>query len=140
VTESAWAAIGPEPIAAGVTGVGPYPVAGRVTAVAVQDANTAYIGAADGGVWKTTDGGNTWNPLTDGQSSLWIGAIAIDPTNSSILYAGTEEKNFVSDSYGGVAVLTSPNAGASWQQASDAIFSGVRIGRIAVDPLNHTTG
>src|SRR5262249_46295915 len=77
--------IGPQPIQYN-TG---YPTSGRVTAVALdpRSADTIYIGGADGGVWKTTDGGNIWNPVTDDQPSLAIGSLAVDPTNPDILYA-----------------------------------------------------
>src|SRR6266545_6747951 len=51
-----------------------------------------YFGAVGGGVWKTTDGGLTWRPVTDGQiSSSSIGAVAIAPSNPDIVYAGTGE-------------------------------------------------
>src|SRR5713226_6531309 len=102
---------GPIPAMLGVwTPIGPistatFPrvnlVSGRVTAIAVDpnNANTIYIGGAQGGVWKSTDGGANWTPMTDTQKSLAIGAIAIDPMNSQIIYAGTGELNFAADNY-----------------------------------------
>ena len=64
--------------------IGPYR-GGRALAVAgiPGDASTFYFGAAAGGVWKTTDGGNTWQPLTDGTPISSIGAIAVAPSNHS---------------------------------------------------------
>src|SRR5438067_3810637 len=79
---STWTAIGPAPITNGQT-PGSLPVSGRITGIAADptDANTIYIAAAGGGVWKTTNGGTSWNPLTDGLSfsgkplPLFMGAI-----------------------------------------------------------------
>jgi photosystem II stability/assembly factor-like uncharacterized protein len=65
-------------------------------------------------VWKTTDGGQTWTPLTDFQASLAIGAVAIDPNNSSTIYAGTGEDNYSVDSYYGQGLLKSTDAGNTW--------------------------
>src|ERR1700682_5375958 len=92
-----WTLIGPRPTDAGSS----YVTAGRVNAIAIdpRDNDTVYIGAAEGGVWKTTDGGQNWAPLTDDQVSLATGAIAIDPTNPDIVYVGTGEENFTIDSY-----------------------------------------
>ncbi len=137
-TESPWTAIGPRPIALGVNGFanGSLPNSGRVTAVAAVDANTVYIGTADGGVWKTTDGGANWTPLTDNQASLAIGALTVDPTNPNIIYAGTGEANNNADAYTGVGVLKSVNGGATWTLSNPAIFNRAAIARIAVDPNN----
>ena len=90
-----WTSIGPTPISNGQTNPQSVPVSGRVNAIAFNPSNSniIYIGAADGGVWETTDGGTTWTPLTDGQCSMSMGALAIDPINSNIVYAGTGEEN-----------------------------------------------
>ena len=140
-SRAAWTAIGPKPIGAGLSGfgTGTLPNSGRVTSVAVVDASTAYIGAAGGGVWKTTDGGTTWTPLTDTGPAIStgaVGSIALDPNNSNIVYVGLGEENFSSDSYYGYGILKSTDAGASWTLVSPEIFSRSRIGRIAVDPNN----
>jgi hypothetical protein len=89
-----WTAIGPAPITNGQR-PGGGPVSGRITGVAADptDVNTIYVAAAGGGVWKTTDGGSTWNSLTDSMSTLSMGAIAIAPGNHSVVYAGTGEAN-----------------------------------------------
>lgn len=115
ISSTRWALIGPEPTDT------PYNdpiVAGRVTALAVDptNANVVYAGAADGGVWKTTDGGIHWTPLTDTQPSLAVGSIAIDPSNHSTIYVGTGEENFSADSYFGAGILKSTNGGSSWTQ------------------------
>ena len=73
-------------------GIGPYR-GGRALAVAgiPGDASTFYFGAVAGGVWKTTDGGGTWQVLTDGTPISSVGAIAIAPSNHAIIYVGTGE-------------------------------------------------
>src|SRR6516165_11726219 len=73
-------------------GIGPYR-GGRALAVAgiPGDASTFYFGAVAGGVWKTTDGGGTWQVLTDGTPISSVGAIAIAPSNHDIIYVGTGE-------------------------------------------------
>jgi hypothetical protein len=80
-----WAPVGPSPTTAGqVEGIADGPVAGAIKAVTPHpnDANVVYIGAVNGGVWKTTDAWSKrphWQPLTDDQKSLSIGALAFDP-------------------------------------------------------------
>ncbi len=138
-----WVQIGPQPVD-NYYGVS----AGRVTALAVDPENPkiVYAGGAEGGVWKTTDGGATWVPLTDGQPSLAVGSITLDPNNSSIVYVGTGEENFSGDSYYGAGVLKSTDGGATWTQIcgpfcgpvySDSYYGGgARIGQMSVQPGN----
>jgi hypothetical protein len=78
-----WTAIGPYPIPNGQTTTVQTPVSGRVTAIAVHptDPNTVYVGTAQGGVWRSQNGGTTWTPIFDGARSLAIGALALAPTN-----------------------------------------------------------
>ena len=73
-------------------GIGPYR-GGRALAVAgiPGNATTFYFGAVAGGVWRTTDAGATWVPLTDDTPISSVGAIAIAPSNPSIIYVGTGE-------------------------------------------------
>jgi photosystem II stability/assembly factor-like uncharacterized protein len=138
-----WKFIGPKPIST------PYSfptVSGRVSAIAIDPTNTdiLYAGAAQGGVWKTTNAGASWTELTDTQASLAIGSIAIDPSNHLTVYAGTGEENFSGDSYYGAGILKSTNGGASWTHicgpfcgpdAQDSYYGGgARIGTIAVHP------
>ena len=65
----------------------------RVSAVAgvPGDINTYYAGAASGGIWKSTDGGNDWQPIFDSQSVAAIGALAVSPSEPNIVWAGTGE-------------------------------------------------
>ncbi len=93
---------------------GPTNVGGRITTMAIsqQNPNVLYIGAADGGVLKSTNAGVNWTPLTDDQRSLSMGAIAVDPTDDNVVYAGTGEANSSGDSYDGFGVIKTTNGGA----------------------------
>ncbi len=143
-SSSQWTAIGPQPTNS------PYPfglTSGRVSALAVdpRNSNVVYLGGAQGGVWKTTDGGQTWTPLTDTQASLAVGSIALDPSNPVVVYVGTGEENFSGDSYYGAGILKSTDAGATWTQipgpfagpfSATSIPSAAHIGDLAVHPTN----
>src|SRR6266540_201360 len=132
-----WVQLGPTAIPNGQTYGGVRVlVTGRVTNIAIDPTNhqVIYIGTAQGGVWKTTDGGTHWRPCSDNEASLAIGALAIDPANTQIIYAGTGEGNFSGDSYYGAGVLRSTNGGASWTLLGGSAFTGSRFGRIAVTP------
>src|SRR5437016_4341626 len=145
-----WTLIGPRPTNVNPEsgGGGPPFSAGRVSALAVHPTNASivYLGASDGGVWKTTDGGQNWTPLTDDQPSLAIGSIAIAPSSPNIVYVGTGEQNNSGDSYYGAGVLKSTDGGATWRQlagpfvgpfnASRTSGGGARIGALAVHPTN----
>ena len=118
--------------------LGPTNIGGRVTDVAVDPTNAdiVYAGAAEGGVLRTTDGGQHWTPLFDTQPSLSIGALAIDPTNRETIYAGTGEVNPGGGSvaYGGAGLLRSTDMGDSW--VSLGLENSGSIGRIRIDPTN----
>ena len=126
-TSLSWTSIGPAP-------GGLY--SGRVPAIAVHptDGNTVYIGAADGGVWKTTNGGTSWTPLTDDQPSLASGCLAIDPLNPNVIYWGTGEPYSSIDAYGGAGILKSVDGGATWSVVG--LTNEKRITRIAINPAN----
>ncbi len=147
LSSTQWTLIGPQPTDNSRLGLPYSPVSGRVTALAVDptNADVVYLGAAEGGVWKTTDGGTTWTPLTDNQPSLAVGSIAIDPSNHNTIYVGTGEENFNGDAYFGAGILKSTDGGSTWTQisgpfvgpfGSDASLGGAYIGSIAVSPTN----
>ena len=131
-----WLPIGPRPI-----NDGSYAYAGRVTALATVPGspNTVYVGSAQGGVWKTVDGGNSWLPLTDGQDTLAIGALAVDPTNVNVVYAGTGEANQSCDSHYGIGLLKSADGGSTWATLGASTFQNTSIGKVVVHPTTPTT-
>jgi len=91
--------------------IGPFR-AGRVTAVSgAADPNTYYFGTPGGGVWKTTDGGQVWRPIFDKERVASIGALAVAPSDSNILYVGTGEQTR------GNGVYRSTDAGVTWTNA-----------------------
>ncbi|MEJ2008649.1 MAG: choice-of-anchor D domain-containing protein [Acidobacteriota bacterium] len=145
LSSTPWTLIGPQPT---TTPFAFNPVSGRVTALAVDPTNPkiVYLGGAEGGVWKSTDGGQTWTPLTDNQPSLAVGSIAIDPENPQTIYVGTGEQDFANYNYAGAGILKSTDGGSGWTQVksvfvgpfgSDSPYcGGAYIGSIAVDPGN----
>jgi photosystem II stability/assembly factor-like uncharacterized protein len=135
---SNWVQMGPIAIPNGQTySAARVLVSGRVTAIVVDptDSNLVYAATAQGGVWKTSDGGATWTPQNDNNVSLAIGALAMDPSNHLVLYAGTGEGNFSGDSYYGNGVLNTTDGGATpWAELATSTFAGLRFGRLAVTP------
>jgi hypothetical protein len=151
----AWTALGPAPIPNGQTENRVDPVSGRVTAIVVHPTNSsvAYVGTAQGGLYRTLDGGATWTPLMDNAPAglvgtpLAIGALALDPTNPATVLVGTGEGNLSGDSFfgSGFYIITAADTvtpvvnGPYNLRVSDNadIFSGRSIVGIAVDPSNH---
>ncbi len=138
---SNWVQLGPMAIPNGQTyGGARVLVTGRITSIEVDPTtvNTMYVGTAQGGIWKTTDGGDNWIPTSDHTISLAIGALVMDPTNHLILYAGTGEGNFSGDSYYGNGILKTTDGGNTWTLHAETTFAGVRFCRLAINPSNPT--
>jgi len=116
--------------------VGPAAPGGRVAAVAgsATDSNLYYIGAAGGGVWKSENGGATWEPVFDGQNVQSIGAVTIAPSDNKIVWVGTGEANPRNDVLLGAGIFKSTDAGGSWKKMG--LSRLLSISRIAVDPSN----
>lgn len=116
--------------------VGPSNIGGRITALVVDptDTNTIILGAAAGGIFKSTNAGLTWIPKTNHWRSLSIGAMAIDPNNPNIIYCGTGEANISTDSYAGFGMLKSTDKGETWFLAG--LDNSRHIGEIKIHPLN----
>src|SRR5437870_7554357 len=149
----AWAAIGPTPIPNGqtipadVNGISltQSPVSGRVTSVAIDPGNASivYVGAAQGGVYKSTNGGSTWTRLMDSAMTLAVGSLELDPTDATgnTLLVGSGESNFSGDSYAGFGVykVTALKSGSPVLSgpfgSSQFIHRG--IPGLAIDPNNH---
>jgi photosystem II stability/assembly factor-like uncharacterized protein len=129
-----WTQIGPAPLLGASDPARAY--SGEVTDIAIDPRNATdrviYIATNDGGIWKSIDGGSSWAPKTDFMPSLSMGAVALDPTNQSIVYAGTG--NFFNNGFfKGVGVYRSIDAGETWTALNPGnIFTGVSINRIVV--------
>src|SRR5690348_3068360 len=108
------------------------PAGGRVASVAgvPGDYSTYYLGAASGGLWKSTDGGHTFLPIFDDQDTSAIGAIAVAPSDSDTVWVGTGERWFIrpSDIWGD-GVYKSTDAGKTWQHMG--LTDTGRIARVA---------
>ena len=113
--------------------IGPFR-GGRVVAVAgvPGDSTTFYFGAVDGGVWKTTDAGVVWTPLTDGYDIASIGALAVAPSEPNVIYSGTGESDIRSDLTSGTGVYKSTDAGRTWTHMG--LDETRQISKIVVDP------
>src|SRR5579884_668627 len=115
--------------------IGPFR-GGRTRAVAgvPSQPNVFYIGAVDGGVWKSTDYGRTWDPIFDSEPSQSIGAIAIPPSNPNVIYVASGEGLQRPDLSVGDGIYKSTDAGKSWTHLG--LRDGQQIPALAVDPNN----
>ena len=116
--------------------VGPQS-AGRVASVAgvPGDPTTYYLGAASGGVWKSTDSGQSWEPIFDSMPVQAIGSLAVAPSDPNQVWAGTGEAWVIRDSdIGGDGIYKSTDAGKTWKNVG--LPDAGRIGRIIVHPTN----
>ncbi len=112
------------------------PINGRVGAIAVDKNNNSiiYMGGANGGIWKSTDGGVNWIPLTDYWTYLTVSSIAIDPSNSQVIYVGTGDYHG-SKPYQ-MGIMKSTNGGTSWTQLGNSSFGTRAVSKILIDPEN----
>lgn len=133
-----WTPLGPGPV---ILGTGSA-FAGRTISIAIHPTAplNMYIGTANGGVWKSTDGGTTWSPKSDYARSLAIGALAIDPNDTQRVFAGTGEYNNVAvGTYYGNGVLRSTDGGDVWTEHGTTTFERDEISRILFNPLDATS-
>jgi photosystem II stability/assembly factor-like uncharacterized protein len=112
------------------------PVGNRVTSVVSipGQPNIYYVGAASGGIFKTTDGGVHWDPIFDAQPVSSIGSLAIAPSDPNTVWAGTGEAHIRSHISVGAGIYKSTDAGKSWKLMG--LEKTGRIGRIVIDPKN----
>ncbi|MBL0176814.1 MAG: T9SS type A sorting domain-containing protein [Ignavibacteria bacterium] len=126
---------------------GPWNIGGRIRGVAIHPSqpNVIFAGAASGGVWKSTNLGDSWTPVSDNAPVLPIGAIAIDPTNPNRIYAGTGEPDIFTNGRvnatpiwsTGIGLLKSEDGGGSWSTVTWASSTG-GAHRIALHPAGDT--
>ncbi|CAA0248075.1 T9SS type A sorting domain-containing protein [Tenacibaculum maritimum] len=107
---------------------------GRVNAIAVDpsNSNTYYVGTPAGGIWKSTDAGINWTPLTDYLPQIGVSGIAIHPTNSNIIYIATGDDD-AGDSYA-VGVWKSIDGGTTWNKTGDIPGDPTSMNEIYIDP------
>src|SRR5260370_36424277 len=116
--------------------VGPFR-GGRVVAVAGDPTRPLvfYFGAVDGGVWKTTNGGETWANLTDGRADIAsVGAIAVAPSDPNVIYVGAGEADWREDLTYGDGMWRATHGGETWRHPGLAATRPIAAGR--VDPTN----
>ncbi len=119
--------------------LGPAVAGGRVSVVVGIPGNPRvyYVGAAGGGVWKSSDGGHSWKAIFEHEASSSIGAIALAPSNPNLVWVGTGEANPRNDVIDGAGLYFSPDGGNNWQ------FMGFgnagQISTILVDPQDANT-
>lgn len=143
---SAWTEIGPNPIPNGQVVTGAQTAAsGRTIAIAVHptNANLVYVGTAQGGLYRSTDGGSTWTAMMDNALSLAIGAIAIAPSQPDTIFVGTGESGFSVDSFFGVGIYRIDNASGASPTVTGPLgaaqFGGRAVSQIVVHPTLAST-
>jgi photosystem II stability/assembly factor-like uncharacterized protein len=122
--------------------VGPAAMSGRITAIAVPnlpnsikpDRNTLYVGAASGGVWKSTNGGLSWQAIFDEMDVQSIGALAVNPLNPDEIWAGTGEGNPRNSHNSGKGIYRSLDGGKTWKCMG--LEATRNIHRILFNPIN----
>jgi photosystem II stability/assembly factor-like uncharacterized protein len=116
--------------------IGPANMGGRIVDVDVveSDPKTIYIAPATGGLWKTSDGGDSWKPLFDEQATLCLGDIAVSQSNPNIVWVGTGEANARNSVSWGDGVYKSTDGGKTWKNMG--LKDTRHIGRIVVHPKN----
>ena len=113
--------------------IGPFRGGRTRAAAGVPDQpNVFYVGQVDGGVWKSTDYGRTWNPIFDGQDTQSVGAIAVAPSDSNVIYVASGEGLHRPDLSVGDGIYRSADAGKTWTHLG--LRDGQQIPAIAVDP------
>ncbi len=115
--------------------IGPFRGGRTRAAAGVPDQpNVFYVGQVDGGVWKSTDYGRTWKPIFDGQPTQSIGAIAVAPSDSGVVYVASGEGLHRPDLSVGDGIYRSDDAGKTWTHLG--LRDGQQIPALAVDPTN----
>ncbi len=131
-----WATQGPNPIVqVGRTSNTFEAVSGRIGALAIRDDGTIILGAAQGGVWTYDSAAGTWTPRTNATDTQSVGALAIAPSDDSVVYMGSGEGALSGDSYYGDGVYRSDDGGVTWKHVS-TLFTGQAVSALAVDPTD----
>ena len=115
--------------------IGPAVMGGRITAIEAvsDDPRVIYTGTAGGGIWKSTDGGASWKAIFDKHCQS-IGALAIDPQNREVIWAGTGESNMRNTVSVGDGIFRSKDGGQNWERMG--LRETEHISKIIIDPSN----
>ncbi len=116
--------------------IGPAIMGGRIADIEGVSGNPSlvYVATASGGLWKTVNAGTTWTPLFDDQSVISIGAMALDPHNSDVIWLGTGEASARNSVSFGDGVYKSLDGGKTWRNLG--LHDSHSISRIVINPLN----
>src|SRR5947209_2679823 len=116
--------------------IGPAVMGGRVSDIAIDPRNpfVFYVGLGHGGIFKSGDAGVSFDPIFDKESSLSIGAIAIAPSDSDVIWVGTGEANDRNSSDWGNGVYRTTDGGEHWK--NDGLKDSRCSARVVVDPKN----
>jgi photosystem II stability/assembly factor-like uncharacterized protein len=120
--------------------IGPFRTAAWVTEVAVPESPlhdhlyTMYAATRSGGLWKTTNAGTSWSPISDSVGAAAVGAVALAPSNPAIVWMGTGDQANARSSYSGKGLFKSMDGGATWQ--SVGLTDSHHIARIVIHPTN----
>jgi PKD repeat protein len=130
-----WVNIGPFSLPQGDKG---YKGLGRINAIGMHptDANTIYIGAPSGGVWKTTDLGLNWTSTTDQLPTLGVSAIAINPLHPDTVYIGTGDRDATDAA--GMGVMKSTDGGLTWLMSNNGMGNKI-VGRLIISSADAET-
>jgi len=134
----------PPPPGAGITSgswtsIGPGNIGGRIRAIVIHptDANQMWIGSVSGGIWKTSNGGTSWQVQDDFMTNMAVSTMVMDPTTPNTLYAGTGEGFYNGDGLRGAGVFKTTDSGVTWSQLSATNTSNwYYVNRLAIHPTN----
>ncbi len=124
------------------TAIGPGNIGGRIRALATVPGSplTLFAGSVGGGIWKTTDGGASWNPVNSFGATLSVSSIVINPLDSSVMYAATGEGFYNGDAIRGAGVYKTTNGGSSWFRLTAASPTASAdwyyVNRLSIHPTN----
>ncbi len=121
---------------------GPVNIGGRIITVAVNplNAETIFIGAAGGGIWRSYDAGYHWEAVSDDLPTQALGAIAIDPVDTNVVYAGTGEASYAQRTFDGGGMFKSTDGGSTWFEIGQGTLPPfARASDLVIDPANPAT-
>src|SRR5215471_5277655 len=123
--------------------LGPWRTGAWITSVAVPETpakshrRTMFAGARTGGVWRTTNNGTTWEPVTDSAGITSVGAVAVAPSDANVVWAGTGDNSLTRSAYWGDGVYKSTDGGNTW--ANTGLHDTQHIARIVIHPTDPNT-